>query len=47
MSRMAADPGLRARLAAGLGHVVAEEFSPDRQLDRMHAVWHELLSSRR
>lgn len=45
--RVAGDGRLRARLGAGLRDVVAGEFSPDRQLDRMHAAWHGLLSSPR
>jgi glycosyltransferase involved in cell wall biosynthesis len=45
MLRLAADASLRARLAGGLREVVDGEFSPLRQLDRMHAVWHGLLSS--
>jgi glycosyltransferase involved in cell wall biosynthesis len=45
--RLAADPSLRTRLGEGLGAAVAGEFSPERQLDRMHDVWHRLLSSRR
>lgn len=45
--RLAADRSLRTRLGEGLRATVSGEFSPDRQLDRMHAVWHGLLSSRR
>jgi glycosyltransferase involved in cell wall biosynthesis len=45
--RLAADAPLRTRLGEGLRAAVDGDFSPERQLDRMHAVWHGLLSSRR
>jgi glycosyltransferase involved in cell wall biosynthesis len=41
--RLAGDRGLRDRLGAGLRDRVAGEFSPGRQLDRMHAVWRPLV----
>jgi glycosyltransferase involved in cell wall biosynthesis len=37
--RLAGDPSLGARLVEGLREQLATEFSPVRQLDRMHAVW--------
>jgi glycosyltransferase involved in cell wall biosynthesis len=44
---LAEDGSFRRRLGAGLQAVVAGEFAPERQLERMESVWHGVLSSRR